>query len=484
MKRLLLVDRSRLAAAFSAHQVLAMEMAKLRRVRMRAIVIGRIARPYKVEFAAPRGSPMRSSLPLSLLLSALALAGPARAEQLTLLDEAHLATGESSGLSAPVIDDTTGTAYWKKYIDFELGGSQLKSSSGGVIATDARTTSMVGDFPLNVFPTDAHAGSVLLLGHYLEPANPGYYQTNAIYAYPGLARLAYFGSSFPGFTSDAVGLQVLAWPLYDGTGGAVFPMRRATTFPNFRYAICRTTNGASIEILASTDTTVVPGGDGGLFTLMDRPIPSGGRILFYGEGGGRRGVYQLEGGTVTTIVDNQTVLPPNVGPVPIFNGQGVVYAIDGNDVAIVLTDFGGGVWKRVGGVWSRLIARNDPIPGGTGLLFDLGRVAIRDGIVAFQGGRNNQFAPPLQSGLYTDKFGAVTPIVNLETSYGADVPTTYEVREGGRWFDGSDVVFAVDGQQWRALYRATLVPEPTHALASAAAIATLAAIRRRRGHVS
>ncbi len=410
-----------------------------------------------------------------LLVSTLSLAASARAQQLTLLDEAHLASGESSGLTPPVIDDVTGAIYWRKYIDFTLGGFLLKVSPGGVIAMDEPIPGDVGDFPLAEFPSDAHAGDVLLIGRFVV-ANVGF--GNAIYAYPGLGRIAYYGSTFPGFTSDPSELQILLPALYDGEGGIVFPMRRLAG-PVFRYAICRTAGSGDIEILASTDTTIVPGGDGGLFTLMNRTIPSGDKILFYGEGGGRRGVYQLEGGVVTTVVDNGTVLPPNVAPATLFNAQDVNFAIDGTDVAIVLTDIGGGVWKRVGGQWSRVIAINAAIPGGTGLMFDLGRVAIREGVVVFAGGRNNQFAPPLQSGFYTDASGVVAPIVNLETDYGADVPTRFEVYDGGRWFDGAKIAFAAEGVGWRALYSAP-VPEPSSAIVGAISLATLAAIRRGR----
>ena len=69
----------------------------------------------------------------------------------------------------------------------------------------------------------------------------GYSQTAAIYSHPRLSRLVYFGSEFPGVISDPVGLQVTSRTFFDVDHSVVFTMRRATTFPNFIYTICRET---------------------------------------------------------------------------------------------------------------------------------------------------------------------------------------------------------------------------------------------------
>jgi hypothetical protein len=423
------------------------------------------------------------------LLSLLAFFGPsARADvqDLTLLDQVQAEGVFLPSLSAPILGDN-GAAYWSARIDYELGGELLKGESG-TLATETRTITEAGDFPLNDEPSDARGPVVLLSGTYFEPApGSGFWQTGAIYSYPGLSRLVYFGSTFPGFTSDPVGLQVSSRAYLDVDNSVVFQMRRATTFPNFIYTICRATGGA-IAILVQTGVTVVPGGDGGAFTLLQKPIVDGGVILFYGEGGGRRGVYQIVGGVITTVVDNQTTLPGNASPAFILDQSDVMFANDGLDVALVLTDLsGGGVWKRIANQWTRIVAINTPIPSGTGNFFQLFSPAIRDGKVVFLGGRDNQFAPPLQNGIFTDAFGGVTRVVDLSTPFLHEMPHDFVVAEG-RWFDGTDITFAVQGtafvDDWRAIYRATPVPEPANAVASATAFATLAAIRRRRSHVS
>jgi hypothetical protein len=413
---------------------------------------------------------------LLLLVLLVPLRASAGVEGLTLLDEVEGAGVFLPDLSAPVLSDN-GAAYWRASVDYELGGSRLMSESGAR-ATDARTLAEAGDFPLFDKPTDARGPNVLLSGVYYEPApSSGYYQTGAIFQFPGLTRLVYFGSEFPGFASDPVGLQITSRAFFDGDYSVVFLMRSVTTLPNFDYALCRALGGL-IAILARTGVTVVPGGDGGAFTLIQKPVVDGGVILFYGEGGGRRGVYQLVGGVITAVADNQTILPGNTGPLTILDSGDVSFANDGLDVALAVDGFGGGVWKRVGGQWSRIVAHNTPIPGGTGNFFYLVAPSIRGGKVVFQGGRNNPFAPPLQAGLYTDAFGRVTPIVDLATGFVRAAPTSFAVAEGGRWFDGTDVAFAVQGDAWRELYRGTPVPEAGGAAAGAAALFAVAQLRR------
>lgn len=219
--------------------------------------------------------------------------------------------------------------------------------------------------------------------------------------------------------------------------------------------------------------------------MVPRDALDGGVILFYGEGGGRRGVYQIVGGGLTAVIDNQTVLPGNVSPVAIFDASDVSFANDALDVALVLTESNGGVWKRISGQWSRIIANNAPIPNGSGIFFHFYSPAIRCGKVVFLGGRDNPFALPLQSGIYTDAFGGVVPVVDLSTPFAYPDPHDFVVAEGGRWFDGTDIAFAVEsrtGEDWRALYRATPVPEPGPMLAGITDLLVAASrrVRRRR----
>lgn len=111
----------------------------------------------------------------------------------------------------------------------------------------------------------------------------------------------------------------------------------------------------------------------------------------------------------------------------IGSANDVDYANDGHDVAIVLK-------QGNGGVWSRVVALQTPIPGGVGNFFAFAAPAIRDGVVVFLGGRDNPFALPLQAGIHTDAFGDVVPIVDLATPFGHADPRSFTVADGGRWW--------------------------------------------------
>lgn len=415
---------------------------------------------------------------LLLPLVAVALPFDARADyDLTFLEEVRSESVPHAYLTAPVISDG-GTAYWNAAVVPGFGARRLVAAPGGILEQDAADPSGAGDFPLDGAPTDAHGTSVLMYGDHRIPAGGSAFLISlAIYEYPGLARIAYYGSSFPGFTTDPVNLTMEGPFLYDTDGSVVFELRQTVSLSQFRRAICRLAGGA-VSILAETGVTLVPG-TASTFTTMLNPRPSGGRVLFYGEGGGRRGVYLLNGGSVETVVDNQTVLPPNSTPVSIFDVGDVYFDLDGTDVAVTLTESSGGVWTRIGGTWTRVVGRGEPIPDGVGVFFDLQATAIRDGKVAFQGGRNNPFALPIQKGVYSNANGVLEAVANLETDFGADVPTGFGVAVSGRFFDGVNVVFAADNGTWRGLYRATAVPEPAQGLA-AAAIAALGCLSRGR----
>lgn len=422
---------------------------------------------------------MRNLLLMLLLSLSLSIASTAHAdvEGLTLLDQVQ---GEATlgNLSEPILGDD-GAAYWSSSGGGGLGSDFLMSESGP-LATETRTLAEPGDFPLNDKATDARGSTVLLSGTYYVPSGGGGYQsTDAIYAFPGLVRRVFYGSTFPGFTSD--GLRVTSRAFLDADNSVVFRMRQLTT-----YAICRE-SGGTITILAQTGVTTVPGGNGGAFTLFENVTVDDNVILFYGEGGGRRGVYQLVGSAMTMVVDDQTFLPGSTAF--ITDSSDISFANDGLDIAVAMPENGGGVWKRIGGQWSQIIARNTPIPDGTGNFFAFYAPAIRDQKVVFLGVRDNQFAPPLQYGIYTDAFGGVTRVVDLSTPFLYATPNAFDVADGGRWFDGTDIVFAVQGtagDDWRALYRATPVPEPGALLAGIAALLPFAAAakhhaaRRRR----
>jgi hypothetical protein len=419
-------------------------------------------------------------MPLPTLVSTLAIAlaaGRAQASDYDLVELHTVSPTETTvNLRGPILSEG-GDAYWNARTDTE--DADVLGKDGGVIATVPDLPPLTtGDVPLKYAVTDEHGGSLALGGSLLIPAVPmGQQQLNAFYLYPGFTRIMDYTVPVAGFPNDPVFTVPEHPPLFDQDGSIVFLLRDGTNFASLRYAICRLV-GSAVSVLVEQGVTLTPDGVNP-FTRVFAPTVSKGRILFYGEGGGRKGVYQLANGTISTVVDNQTVLPPNAAPISILSAADVVFANDGDDVAVGLRQGTGGVWKRVGGVWSQLAVPSDPMPGGSGIFYDFVAVAIRDGVVAFASRRANPFLPPRDAGIYTDAGGRLHSVASLVADLGAEAATELVVAGGGRWFDGVDVVFGAENSSWGGFYRA--VPEPASMLGAGAAIAALLAIRRSRG---
>ncbi len=417
-------------------------------------------------------------LRLLSLVSTLALAlatGRARASDYDLVELDTVSPSETTvNLRGPILSDG-GDAYWTRRNDAE-DADLLAKDPGGVIATvPDLPPSTTGDVPLKYAPTDEHAGSLVLGGNLLIPAVPvGQQQLNAYYVYPGFTRVMDYTVPVTGFPNDPTFTVPEFPPFFDQDGSIVFLLRDGTNFANLRHAICRL-SGSAVSILVEQNVTLMPGG-AAVFTKVLAPTVSKGVILFYGEGGGRRGVYQLAGGSIQTVVDDQTVLPPNPTAISILDASDVMFANDGEDVAIALREGTVGVWKRVGGIWSQLAVRNDPMPGGSGIFYDFVAVAIRDGVAAFASRRVNPFLLPRDAGIYTDAGGRLHAAASLVADFSAEAATELVVAGGGRWFDGTDVVFAAENSSWGGFYRA--VPEPAPMLGAGAVIASLLTIRR------
>ncbi|RMD86106.1 MAG: hypothetical protein D6815_00525 [Candidatus Dadabacteria bacterium] len=391
---------------------------------------------------------------LAILAAGLAFSLPAAiqagAVTPTLLDE-----GTSlSDVSSPVIDDT-GAVYWLSH------QSELHSSLAGILASDPRTVAEAGDWPLLGDIADSRRGTILLLGTLMVPRPPplgGFGHLGAVYLYPGLVRVLYYGSDIPGFpTPVEPGDLRMGWPEFDSDGTIVFAPLDTSDFHAIHYAIARATAAGSVTVLVESGVTPVPGTAGVPFTLVSDPVVSRGIVLFYGEAAsiGRRGVYQLSGGSLSAVVDNTTVLPGESTPAPILSKRSVDYAADGADVVVAIREKPrSGVFKRVGGTWTRVAGAGDPIPGGAGDFLDFAEPAIRDGVVVFKGGRNNQFLPPLEDGFFTDARGTLEAIVTLTDDFGSHHPNSLGGARGGRYFNGSGIAFrATEGFAWVGAYR-------------------------------
>ncbi|MEA3187570.1 MAG: hypothetical protein QOD99_1400 [Chthoniobacter sp.] len=378
--------------------------------------------------------------------------------------------------SAPVLA-ADGKAYWTDFpnANDDTGGKKLMCSSGGQLFLDPQTPPTDDaedeDLPLG-FVVDAVGTSVLLQGTLAEPAPSGIGRSNtgALYQYSGgITRVADRHSTFPGMTGAAQFSGVSAGT-YDSSGIPVLHFRQQSS-PQVQGIFHG--SGTFTAVARSADTDF-PGG--GKFTRIENPIASGDWVYFYGENGGTRGVYQIPtgGGTATVVADNTAALVSG-GSAPTIGGSGdVTFAGDDDDVAVGLSN---GVYKRVSGVWSRVAAQFGSIPSGTGTFYAFPAVAIRNGKVAFQGGRDLSFAPPTEDGLYTDANGPLARVVDLNSDFGALTGERFQVAGGGRWWTGgTDFVFAVEGNGKRAIYRASVAPAVLTAVDDDFLIRTAAAV--------
>ncbi len=120
--------------------------------------------------------------------------------------------------------------------------------------------------------------------------------------------------------------------------------------------------GGALTRLYDT-TMVVPGGNGGNFTGFARTVLSGGRVAFYGQGGGQEGVYSDISGAMQVVANHNTP-PPGVSWAA-FGGFGFV-SLDEGVVAFGAISGGGafsGVFSTHTGVLDNVVASGDLLDG-------------------------------------------------------------------------------------------------------------------------
>lgn len=393
---------------------------------------------FRIPFA--RKSAVCASSPFLLLCyGSVALAGD---YSLIRIAE-RVGSSASSEPSTPVIGN--GEAYWHDSgsSDPSGGGSVINSYPGGLIATDTRTLSEEGDFPVGD-PLDARDGKLLVMGRYFVPAGGTSFSIyDSLYEYPGGSRRLYPFSDFPGDITGSGNIQLGA-SLYD-TGGSIVFFFRQTQPSNAAFTALGRLIGGSVTVLARSGVTQVPGTTTA-FSLIGRFSTDGGVTIFYGEGAGKRGIYQISsGGAISKVLENGDPEPTGAGgTVGIQNDASTTLANEGADLVIARGDTSGWVYKRKAGVWTRVVKAGDPIPGGSGDFFTLSAPSIHGGKAMFFGGRDNKFSLPLQLGIYVETNQGIRPVVDLSSDFGnLAVRSLLLPAAGGRYWDGEKVVFNV-----------------------------------------
>jgi len=193
--------------------------------------------------------------------------------------------------------------------------------------------------------------------------------------------------------------------------------------------------------------TAVPGGTGNFTVFPPGPPTIGGDNVAFlaGGSGGQQGVYvTLPPGPPSKIADTATAIPGGLGNFNYF----LTASTDGDNVAIV----GGyappnfasgpqqGVYKMAGAPLALVADVGTAVPGGVGMFWSFGNVAIDPGVVVFQGSSDDG-AGGERVGIYTDLDGALSKII--ATGDTLDGKTIAGLGFGPGGFSNGQVVFGV-----------------------------------------
>ncbi|GAA5482168.1 DUF7453 family protein [Haloferula sargassicola] len=286
------------------------------------------------------------------------------------------------------------------------------------------------------------------------PNEPNSYY-GSIMLFPGGNRILDKYSPFPGYPvphpRNPIGPSSI-------DGGRVALTVPGTNIAPAQPSAIAVWEGGNISLIAKEGVTTVPGTSTAFyaFDTFTRPYAEGGKVVFVGRGSGTAGIYEWNGSTLRTVVDQATPAPQGGTLGSNFNVGNVVKS--GADYAFVAGSSDNQLYKLVGGQLTLVASNQDAIPEGTGNFYDFYGPTIRNGNVVFVGYRSNQFAPPLQYGIYTDATGTVEPIVDLQTSFGGKTPIRFSMNVGDAWVGDWVYFLAVFNDNSAAIYRASFEP--------------------------
>lgn len=218
-------------------------------------------------------------------------------------------------------------------------------------------------------------------------------------------------------------------------------------------------SGTSVTLIAE-EGDPVPDGGGTFreFETFTKPYADGGRVVFVGDGTSKRGIYEWTGSGLRTIVDSSAARPEG-GTLSWSFQEGSVIK-DGSHYAFVEGSSSSSLYKIIDGELSLVGNRSNDVPGGTGVFFNYFSPSLRNGNVVFLAGRNSQFSPPKELGIYTDISGSIEPIVDIRTDFDGKEIDSFDLALGSAWASDNSIYFKVDfTDNTAAIYRATFTTE-------------------------
>jgi hypothetical protein len=290
------------------------------------------------------------------------------------------------------------------------------------------------------------------------------------------------GSTFIGGTYARIGTSLIRIADTTSAGGGFFGFSNTALDGNrVSFSGNRTSDlsdavyrgdGATLQKIAGSGTPV-PGGTGTFSSVNSEIVARNDGLVFYGSGGGGRGVYKLLNGTLQKVADENTPIPVGDGNFTGFDNASVGF--DGTNAAFM--GFGSnsqvGVYAQAGNTLRRIADNGEIAPADGGRFrFPERYVSMDSGHVVFAANTNTSSAIRL----YSDFDGSLRRIVGVnDILFGKQISTLSIDHQA---ISGNSIAFVANFTDGSSGVYLASIPEPS-SLATCAALA-LALARSRR----
>jgi MYXO-CTERM domain-containing protein len=198
-----------------------------------------------------------------------------------------------------------------------------------------------------------------------------------------------------------------------------------------------------------TVPTAIPGGTG-TFTRIETPTTDGSNYWFVGRGIGQFGIYKKNGGVLSTLLDQNTIV---TGTTSRFTSVGNLSSDGGMNTSFT-GEFANasGVFDLMGSTLSKIADTSTKIPGGNGLFSTFGVSSAGGSSVAFVGFDQNR-----KPGIYAWIGGELNRVIDSSVSLGGRIISSLDMTTTA--VAGNKLVFKADFTDGTSgVYTASLFP--------------------------